>query len=104
MLFYIPRWLWKHWEGGKIHALLMDMDIGLVADVEKKQKKKMLLDYLQVNLRHHNYWFYKYFFCELLALANTVGKLLCVRILWVQGERPTVAEIRPKKFKEDLGV
>ncbi|XP_043229493.1 innexin shaking-B-like [Amphibalanus amphitrite] len=75
MLFYIPRWLWKHWEGGKIHALLMDMDIGLVADVEKKQKKKMLLDYLQVNLRHHNYWFYKYFFCELLALANTVGQI-----------------------------
>ena len=75
MLFYIPRWLWKHWEGGKIHALLMDMDIGLVAEVEKKQKKKMLLDYLQVNLRHHNYWFYKYFLCELLALANTVGEL-----------------------------
>ena len=74
ILFYIPRWLWKNWEGGKIHSLLLDMDIGLVADVEKKQKKKMLLDYLHINLCHHNWWFYKYFFCELLALTNVVGR------------------------------
>ena len=73
ILFYIPRWLWKNWEGGKIHSLLLDMDIGLVADVEKKQKKKMLLDYLHINLCHHNWWFYKYFFCELLALVNVIG-------------------------------
>lgn len=74
MLFYIPRWLWKHWEGGKIHALLLDMDIGLVSEAEKKQKKKMLLDYLYVNMRHHNWWFYRYFLCELLTLANTIGQ------------------------------
>ncbi|KAF0299509.1 Innexin shaking-B [Amphibalanus amphitrite] len=78
ILFYIPRWLWKNWEGGKIHSLLLDMDIGLVADVEKKQKKKMLLDYLHINLCHHNWWFYKYFFCELLALANVVGQIFLI--------------------------
>ena len=30
ILFYIPRWLWKNWEAGKIHALMMDLDIGVV--------------------------------------------------------------------------
>lgn len=75
ILFYIPRWLWKHWEAGKIHALLLDMDVGVVAEIEKKQKKKMLLDYLYINLRHHNCWFYKYFFCELLALINVIGQI-----------------------------
>jgi hypothetical protein len=30
ILFYVPRWLWKNWEAGKIHALMMDLDIGVV--------------------------------------------------------------------------
>ena len=74
ILFYTPRWLWKGWEGGKIHALMMDLDIGLCSEVEKKQKKKMLLDYLWENLRFHNWWAYRYYLCEVLALANVIGK------------------------------
>jgi hypothetical protein len=73
-LFYVPRWLWKNWEAGKIHALMMDLDVGICSEVEKKQKKKLLLDYLVDNLKHHNWWAYRYFFCETLALTNVVGK------------------------------
>lgn len=43
--------MWKSWEGGKIHALMMDLDIGICSEIEKKQKKKLLLDYLWDNLR-----------------------------------------------------
>lgn len=74
ILFYVPRWLWKNWEAGKIHALMMDLDVGICSEVEKKQKKKLLLDYLVDNLKHHNWWAYRYFFCETLALANVVGE------------------------------
>ena len=74
ILFYVPRWLWKNWEAGKIHALMMDLDIGVVQDVEKRQKKRLLLDYLADNLKHHNWWAYRYFFCEFLALVNIIGK------------------------------
>lgn len=66
--------MWKNWEGGKIHALMMDLDVGICSEVEKKQKKKLLLDYLADNLKHHNWWAYRYFFCELLAFLNVVGK------------------------------
>jgi len=75
ILFYVPRWLWKNWEAGKIHALMMDLDVGICSEVEKKQKKKLLLDYLVDNLKHHNWWAYRYFFCETLALANVVGQM-----------------------------
>lgn len=51
ILFYTPRWLWKSWEGGKIHALMLDLDIGICSEIEKRQKKKLLLDYLWDNLR-----------------------------------------------------
>ncbi|XP_040572604.1 innexin shaking-B [Lepeophtheirus salmonis] len=75
ILFYVPRWLWKNWEAGKITALMMDLDIGVVSEVEKKQKKKLLLDYLYDNLKNHNWWAYRYFFCELLACLNIIGQM-----------------------------
>ena len=81
ILFYVPRWLWKNWEAGKIHALMMDLDIGVVQDVEKRQKKRLLLDYLADNLKHHNWWAYRYFFCEFLALVNIIGKQKLIKYL-----------------------
>ncbi|XP_064102132.1 innexin shaking-B-like [Palaemon carinicauda] len=70
--------MWKNWEGGKIHALMMDLDVGICSEVEKKQKKKLLLDYLADNLKHHNWWAYRYFFCELLAFLNVVGQMFLI--------------------------
>ena len=54
----------------------MDLNLGIISDVEKKLKKKLLIDYLYSNLKHHNFWAYRYFFCEFLALINVVGKIL----------------------------
>ncbi|RZF42549.1 hypothetical protein LSTR_LSTR010634 [Laodelphax striatellus] len=42
--------------------------------VEKKQKKKLLLDYLWENLRYHNWWCYRYYLCELLSFGNVIGQ------------------------------
>ncbi|XP_063983957.1 innexin inx1 isoform X3 [Diachasmimorpha longicaudata] len=100
ILFYTPRWLWKGWEGGKIHALMMDLDIGLCSEVEKKQKKKMLLDYLWENLRYHNWWAYRYYLCEVLALLNVVDVphesffRRCISHVWHR--RTEVHRVRPR--------
>jgi hypothetical protein len=47
ILFYVPRWLWKNWEAGKIHALMMDLDIGVVQviaiiDIYVWQRKSLI--------------------------------------------------------------
>ena len=55
---------------------MMDLDVGVMPEVEKKQKKKLLLDYLYDNLKNHNWWAYRYFFCEFLALINVIGKYI----------------------------
>ncbi|GJQ72981.1 putative structural component of the gap junctions [Trypoxylus dichotomus] len=75
LLFYTPRWLWKSWEGGKIHALMMDLDIGICSETEKKLKKRLMLDYLCENFQYHNWWAYKYIICEALALVNVIGQM-----------------------------
>ena len=46
------------------------------SESEKRQKKKMLVDYLYTNLKNHNFWAYKYFFCEFLGLLNISGKIM----------------------------
>ena len=76
LLFYVPRWLWKNWEAGKITALKMDLDLGVISEAERRQKKKMLIDYLHGNLKNHNFWAYRYFFCEVLSLLNLFGEIL----------------------------
>ncbi|XP_023724848.1 innexin shaking-B [Cryptotermes secundus] len=75
ILFYAPRWLWKSWEGGKLQALKMDLDVGIMTEVDRKQKEEMMLTYLQNNRQYHNFWAFKYFFCEFLALVNVIGQI-----------------------------
>ena len=53
----------------------MDLDLGIISESEKRLKKKLILDYIYTNLKHHNFWAYRYFFCEFLALINVVGKI-----------------------------
>lgn len=74
-LFYTPRWLWKLWEGGKIQALVMDMDVGLCDEVTKRAKKKLLVDYLYTSRGHHDWWAGRYFLCEAMALINVIGQI-----------------------------
>ena len=57
-------------------ALRMDLNLGIISEVEKKLKKKLLIEYMYSNLKHHNFWAYRYFFCELLALINVGGKYI----------------------------
>lgn len=74
-LFYIPRWLWKMWEGGRIQALMMDLDVGVCSEQEKRQKKRLLVDYLVSSRGHHDWYAGRYFFCEILALGNIIGQM-----------------------------
>ena len=53
----------------------MDLDLGIISESEKRLKKKLILDYIYTNLKHHNFWAYRYFFCEFLALINVVGRI-----------------------------
>lgn len=63
------------WEGGRIQALMMDLDVGVCSKAEKDQKKKLLVDYLFSSRGHHNWYAGRYFFCEVLAMANVVFQM-----------------------------
>jgi len=73
ILFYAPRWLWKNWERGKLHALVMNLEFEIISPT-MEDKKKLLVEYLHKSLGHNNFWAFGYYLFEFLALVNVIGE------------------------------
>ncbi|XP_014222354.1 innexin inx2 [Trichogramma pretiosum] len=75
ILFYIPRYLWKTWEGGKIKMLSLDLNCPVVSEDCKTDRKKLLVDYLSLNMHSQNWYAFRYFGCEFLNLVNVICQI-----------------------------
>lgn len=75
ILFYIPRYLWKVWEGGKVKMLVMQLNSPIVDDDAKRERKSMLVNYFAMNLHNHNFYALRFFLCEVLNFINVVGQI-----------------------------
>ncbi|XP_052868573.1 innexin inx2 [Anopheles cruzii] len=74
MLFYVPRYLWKTWEGGRIKMLVLDLNMPIMNE-EAKERKKILVDYFADNFKGHNFYAFRFFFCEALNFVNVLGQI-----------------------------
>lgn len=75
MMFYIPRYLWKMWEGGRIRAIILGLNNPIMSADKKEENRKVLVSYLFENLGNHNLYAIEYFFCEILNFANVIGQM-----------------------------
>lgn len=75
ILFYVPRYLWKSWEGGRIKMLVLDLNCPVVNDECKADRKKLLVDYFTTNLHTQNFYAFRFFLCEILNFVNVVGQI-----------------------------
>lgn len=78
LLFYIPRGLWKTWEGGRIKMLSLNLNESIVDFKYRKERKAIIIKYFQENLHHHNFYAIRFFFCELLSSINVIGQIFLV--------------------------
>ncbi|XP_014207976.1 innexin inx3 [Copidosoma floridanum] len=76
ILFYIPHWIWKQWEGGKIKAI-SDGIRGSTVDAHSKRKTstQRLVQYIYDTLHLHNSYAIVYFFCEVLNFVNVLTNI-----------------------------
>ena len=70
--FYIPRYLWKRWEAGRMKMLVLDLNYPIIAEDTKNERKKVLVDYFATNLHNHNFYAICFFLCEVLNFINVV--------------------------------
>ncbi|OQR79253.1 innexin inx2-like [Tropilaelaps mercedesae] len=74
-LFYVPRYLWKMVEGGRIKNLILGLDNPIMNDDEKHLNRRLLVEYLMVNRNSHNVYFWAYSAAEVLNFINVVGQM-----------------------------
>lgn len=77
-MFYIPRYLWKIWEGGRLKNLVMGLNAPIMTEKDKDDQVSLLVQYLKCNLRHHNGYYYYYMMCEFLNFFNVVLQMYLV--------------------------
>merc|ERR1712226_1635455 len=74
ILFYIPRYLWKVWEAGKLNNLIEGFCFPIIDDEKKDDEVKTLVTRFQGqrNRSRHNWYAAKFFFCECLNLVGQI--------------------------------
>ncbi|XP_064097505.1 innexin inx2-like [Macrobrachium nipponense] len=75
LMFYIPKYIWTVFEGGKIKMLAADLNSPIVDDGMKKDRRDMLVKYFSNNVNAQNSYAYKFFTCEILNFVNVIGQL-----------------------------
>ncbi|PSN43851.1 hypothetical protein C0J52_11878 [Blattella germanica] len=77
-MFYLPHWLWKNWEDGKIRKI-SDGLRGSTADTkETKENQQSLVKFILDTMHMHNNYAACYYFCELLNFINVIGNIFFV--------------------------
>jgi len=65
IMFYVPHWLWKNWEEGKIRMITDGVRGASLGQTEDRiNRQKQLVQYLIDTLHMHNVYASGYFLCE----------------------------------------
>lgn len=75
MFFYLPRYMWKTWEGGRIKMLVLDLNCPIISEECKADRKKLLIDYFATNLHTQNFYAIRFFLCEFLNFVNVIAQI-----------------------------
>lgn len=76
ILFYIPHYLWKNWEGGRMKMLSLDMQHPVIDEKCKENRKAAFCDYYMNQKGTHNSYYWYFFLCEILNLMNVIGQII----------------------------
>lgn len=78
-LFYVPHWIWKNWEDGKVSIISQGIrGMFTLPPKERNSRQKRLVTYILESLRTHNSYSFGYFFCEILNLVNVIVNIIFV--------------------------
>jgi hypothetical protein len=100
VLFYIPHWCWKNWEGGKIKSISQGLRGATARGLEERRDNHdRLVRYINCALHTHGGYAYGYFFCEILNFVNVVSGILRTVSVIYNGVSPVYVLWKGKNFK-----
>jgi len=73
ILFYVPHWIWKNWEQGKIRQISDGIRGVYTAPLDERlSRQSRLVRYIVDSRLTHNSYAFGYFLCEALNLINVI--------------------------------
>ncbi|XP_063703617.1 innexin inx3 [Culicoides brevitarsis] len=77
ILFYVPHWIWKNWESGKIRMISDGIRGVYTAPMDERiSRQSRLVRYIVDSLSTHNSYSFGYFFCEFLNFINVIINII----------------------------
>ncbi|CAG9824623.1 unnamed protein product [Phaedon cochleariae] len=70
IFFYVPKFLWKTWEAGRLRLLIGDLGGPLISDQWTSARKDTFVKYLVNGDCAHNIYMCRYCICEFLNFLN----------------------------------
>ncbi|XP_055307225.1 innexin inx2-like [Sitodiplosis mosellana] len=75
ILFYVPRYVWKIWEGGKMQKLSSNLNLVITEEGYKFEGKEIIINYMKKNMGTHNDYALRFLLCLVLNLINIIAQL-----------------------------
>ncbi|KAG9510950.1 Innexin inx2 [Fragariocoptes setiger] len=76
VMFYIPRYIWKIFEGNRVRTLLMGMHCPILTDAHKR--REILVEYFKRNMGYHRTYYLSYLVCVALSFINVIGQMYII--------------------------
>ena len=76
-LFYVPRFLWKSVEAGRMNMLVAEMfEPKMVVNKERRSERiATIVKYIQIHRGQHSFYFMKFLACEVLNFVNVLSQM-----------------------------
>lgn len=76
------------WEGNRIKMLVNNLSLPVLTDEYKTEQKNIIINYFKENHRHHNFYAYRFFICEVFNFINITAQIFFVNF-FLDGEFTT---------------
>jgi len=76
-MFYLPHWIWKQLEGGRLELIIAGLNMGDCDDTDKKIRN--LSNYMigrRSYKQEHQTWAAKFYLCEVLNFVNVIFQII----------------------------
>lgn len=77
-LFYVPRFIWRGFEKGKVKSMLLDLSKPILSEEERSQNISKLGTYFITRKGRHGNYALKYILCEVLNFVNVISQIYLV--------------------------
>ncbi|GFQ75277.1 innexin inx2 [Trichonephila clavata] len=82
ILFYMPRYMWKFFDGGKVKTLVMGLNCCVLKPEDRSLCKILLVEYLKTHIDSHNGYLMWFTLLEIYNLLNVLGQIYLMDVFF----------------------